>query len=182
MTTSVVADRYARALMELANESSQISVVAEHLRRAAEAYTSSEELRSVLGDPTLEENKRSDLVSALGHRLGLNALVLNTLSVLVARRRMNALPDIAQRLMELADEQAGVVKASVASAAPLSDGELQALKGELERLTGCRIALERLHDPSLLAGVVARVGDHVIDASLRGRFQELEQRLLENPF
>src|SRR5664280_1358566 len=117
MTTSVVADRYARALMELANESSQISVVAEHLRRAAEAYTSSEELRSVLGDPTLEENKRSDLVSALGHRLGLNALVLNTLSVLVARRRMNALPDIAQRLMELADEQAGVVKASVASAA-----------------------------------------------------------------
>jgi F-type H+-transporting ATPase subunit delta len=182
MTTSVVADRYARALMELANETSQISVVAEHLRRAADTYVSSEELRSVLGDPTLDEHKRAALVLALGQRLGLNALVLNTLSVLVARRRMNALPDIARRLMELADEQAGVVKASIASAAPLSDGELQALKGELERLTGCRIALERLHDPSLLAGVVARVGDHVIDASLRGRFQELEQRLLENPF
>jgi F-type H+-transporting ATPase subunit delta len=181
MTSSVVANRYARALMELASESGQISVVAQHMRRAADAYLSSEELRSVLGDPTLEDEKRAAIIIAMSQRLGLNALVQNTLGVLLVRGRMNALPDVAQRLMELADEQAGLVQASVASASPLSDSQLQSLKSELERLTGCKIALERRHEPNLLAGVVARVGDHVIDASLRGRFQELEQKLLESP-
>jgi F-type H+-transporting ATPase subunit delta len=181
MTTSVVANRYARALMELASESGQISLVAQQLRQAADAYLSSEELRSVLGDPTLEDEKRAAVIAAIGQRLGLNALVQNTLGVLLVRGRMTALPDVAQRLMELADEQAGLVQASVASATPLSDSQLQSLKGELERLTGCKIALERRHEPNLLAGVVARVGDHVIDASLRGRFQELEQKLLDNP-
>ncbi len=181
MTTSVVANRYARALMDLASESGQISVVAQHLRRVADAYLSSEELRSTLGDPTLEDEKRAALITAVSNRLGLHALVQNTLSVLLARGRMSSLPDVAQRLIELADEQAGLLQASVASATPLSDAQLQSLKAELERLTGCKIALERRHEPNLLAGVVARVGDHVIDASLRGRFQELEQKLLDSP-
>ena len=118
MITSVVANRYARALMELASESGQISLVAQQLRQAADAYLSSEELRSVLGDPTLEDEKRAALVVAIAQRLGLNALVQNTLGVLLVRGRMTALPEVAQRLMELADEQAGLVQASVASAAP----------------------------------------------------------------
>jgi F-type H+-transporting ATPase subunit delta len=167
--------------MELASEASQISVVAQHLQQAADTYASSEELRSVLSDPTLDDNKRKAVVVAISQRLGLNPLVQNTLLVLLLRGRMSALPDIARQFIELADEQAGVIKASVASATPLSDPQLQALKAELERLTGCKIALERIHEPGLLAGVVARVGDHVIDASLRGRFQELEHRLLETP-
>lgn len=181
MSGSVVAHRYARALMDLASDAGQMSVVAQHLQRAADAYSSSEELRSVLSDPTLEDEKREAVISSLSQRLGLNLLVQNTLRVLLARGRMSTLPDVARQLTELADEQAGVIKASVAFATPLSDSQLQALKSELERLTGCKIALERIHEPSLLAGVVARVGDHVIDASLRGRFQELQQELLENP-
>ena len=181
MSGSVVAHRYARALMELASEAGQISVIAQHLQRASDAYLSSEELRSVLGDPTLPEEKREAVIAAMSQRLGLSPMVQNTLGVLLVRGRMSILPDVAHQLTELADEQAGVVKASVASATPLTDSQLQALQGELERLTGCKIALERLHEPTLLAGVVARVGDHVIDASLRGRFQELEQELLENP-
>ena len=181
MTASVVADRYARALLELAAESNQVASVAQQLRRATEVYASSSELRAVLNDPTLEDDNRANLVKALGDRLGLGGLVQNTLRVLVERRRMAALPEIADRLLTLADDQAGIVKAKVASAMPLTEVQLEAIKNELERLTGCKVALERQQDPSLLAGVVARVGDHVIDASLRGRFQELEQRLLANP-
>jgi F-type H+-transporting ATPase subunit delta len=181
MSSSVVADRYARALLELALESNQVQSVAQQLRRAADVYASSAELRSVLNDPIVDDTKRTNLVRAIGDRLGLGALVQNTLSVLVQRRRITAVGEIADRLLKLADEQAGVVKATVASAQPLSDAQFEAIKQELERLTGCKVSVERRQDPSLLAGIVTRVGDHVIDASLRGRFTELGQKLLENP-
>jgi F-type H+-transporting ATPase subunit delta len=181
MSSSVVADRYARALLELALESNQVQSVAQQLRRAADVYTSSAELRNVLNDPIVDDTKRANIVRAIGDRLGLGALVQNTLSVLVQRRRIGAVGEIADRLLKLADEQAGIVKATVASAQPLTEAQFEAIKQELERLTGCKVSVERRQDPSLLAGIVTRVGDHVIDASLRGRFTELGQKLLENP-
>ncbi len=167
--------------MELAVEANQVAPIAQQLQRVAEAYAGSEELRSVLADPVVDEEKRVKIVQALSQRLGLSQLVQNALAVLQQRRRLGSLPDIVQSYLQLADEQAGLIQASVASAVPLSDNQAQALKGELERLTGRKIALDRHHEPGLLAGVVARIGDHVIDASLKGRLEELAQRLRENP-
>jgi len=181
VTPLIVAQRYARAILELAAESGLVAPVARQLQQVAEAYSASEELRSVLADPIIDEDKRSKILTALAQRLSLNPLVQNALSVLEAKGRLGALPDIVQSYLELADEQAGLLQASVSSAVPLSDPQAQTLKGELERLTGRKIALERRHEPALLAGVVARIGDHVIDASLRGRLEELAQRLRESP-
>ena len=181
MTSAVVAHRYARALMDLATEAGQVPMIAQQLQRAAEAYSSSAELQSVLNDPLIDEAKCLSILNAMGQRLILNALMQNALCVLQVRGRLSALPDIARCFTELADEQAGVRHASVASATPLTDQQLQSLGSELERLAGCKIALEQKHEPGLLAGVVARVGDHVIDASLRGRFEELAQKLRETP-
>lgn len=181
MSSSAVADRYARAVLELASEVNQVQSVAQQLRRVADVYLSSAELRAVMSDPTLDEGKRTNVVHAIGERLAIGTLVQNTLGVLVARGRINALAEIADRLLQLSDDQSGTVKATVASAQPLNDAQFEAIKHELERLTGCKVAVERQQDPSLLAGVVARIGDHVIDASLRGRFAEIEQKLLENP-
>ncbi len=181
MSSSAVADRYARALLELAAESNQVASVVQQLGRVVEVYACSAELRDVLGDPILDEGKRARVIDAIGQRLGLSELVQNALRVLVERRRVGALAEIAERLSQLADEQAGIIQATVASAKPLTDAQFEAIRHELERLTGCKVAVERQQDPSLLAGVVARVGDHVIDASLRGRFAELEQVLLESP-
>ena len=181
MTPSIIARRYARAILELAAEANQVAPVAQQLQRIAEAYASSEELRSVLGDPVIDEEKRSRIVTTLAQRLGLSPMVQNAVGVLQAKGRLVALQDIVQNYLQLADEQAGLLQASVASAVPLSDSQLQSLKSELERLTGRKIALDRRHEPGLLAGVVARIGDHVIDASLKGRMEELAQKLRENP-
>jgi len=181
VTPSIVAHRYARAILELAAEANQVAPVAQQLQRVAEAYASSEELRSVLADPVIDEEKRSRILSTLAQRLGLSPLLQNALGVLQAKGRLVALPDIVQNYLQLADEQAGLLQASVASAVPLSDNQVQSLKSELERLTGRKIALERHHEPGLLAGVVARIGDHVIDASLKGRMEELAQKLREIP-
>lgn len=181
MTPSIVAQRYARAIMELAVEANQVAPVAQQLQRVAEAYSASEELRSVLHDPNIDEDKRTKILQALTSRLALGQLVQNAVYVLQSKGRLGALTDVVNGYLHLADEQAGLLQASVASAVPLSDQQAQALKGELERLTGRKIALERHHEPGLLAGLVARIGDHVIDASLKGRLEELAQKLRENP-
>jgi F-type H+-transporting ATPase subunit delta len=181
MSESVVAERYARALFELGLESGQLAMLTDQLRTLANSYRDSAELKQVFTDPRVTEDEVQRLIDAIAKRLTLSPLAKNTLMVLVQRRRINVLPDIVRRLVSLTDERTGVLRASVTSAVPLADAQAQRLSEELERLTGKRIVLERLTDPSLIAGLVTRIGDHVIDGSLRGRFEELERRLSESP-
>jgi len=81
-------------------------------------------------------------------------------------------------LAHLADEKVGVLRATVTSAEPLSEDYYQKLASELEKRTSRKILLERRQDPTLIAGVITRIGDHTIDGSLKGRLAALERQLL----
>lgn len=181
MSEMLVAERYAKALFELGLESGQLAMLTDQLRSVAHTYADSPELRSVLDDPRLAEEQVAGLIDALVRRMALSPVTKNSLLVLVRRRRIRALPDIVARLASLTDERTGVLRASVTSATALSEAQAQQLATELERLAGKRVVLERLVDPNLLGGLIARVGDHLIDASLRGRLEEVERRLAEDP-
>lgn len=180
MSESVVAERYAKALFELGVESGQLAMLTDQLRTVALTYADSPELRRVLEDPRVAEDQILNLVDALARRLALATIAKNSLMVLVRRRRIRALPDIVSRLVSLTDERTGLLRATVTSASPLAEPQAKQLTEELERLTGKRVLLERNCDPSLLGGLVTRIGDHVVDASLRGRFAEIERRLSES--
>ena len=86
-------------------------------------------------------------------------------------------PSLRRRLATLSDEKAGLLRASVTSAGQLSESYYEKLKAELESLTGRKILLERKEDPSLIAGVVTRIGDNTIDGSVRGKLDQLERQL-----
>jgi F-type H+-transporting ATPase subunit delta len=181
MSESVVAERYAKALFELGIESGQLAMLTDQLRSVAHTYAASPELRAVLDDPRVSEDQTSNLIEALVRRMALSPVAKNALLVLVRRRRIRALPEIVSRLASLTDERTGVLRATVTSATALSEPQAQQLSSELERLTGRRIILERQSDPSLLGGIIAKIGDHVVDASLRGRLEAIERRLNEVP-
>lgn len=181
MSESVVAERYAKALFELGIESGQLAMLTDQLRSVARSYSDSPELRSVLDDPRVAESQVNGLIETLARRMALSPMAKNTLLVLVQRRRIKALPEIVARLVELTDERTGVLRATVTSAVPMAEAQAQQLGQELERLTGKRVVLERRTDPNLLGGIVTRIGDHVVDASLRGRFEAIERRLSESP-
>jgi F-type H+-transporting ATPase subunit delta len=110
----------------------------------------------------------------------MSELAQNFVKLLAARRRLRTLPDIARRLGGMADEKAGILRASVTSAGPLPEAFYQKLTSELEAATQRKIVLEKSQDPSLIAGVVTRIGDNTIDGSLKGRLNELERRLLQS--
>lgn len=179
MKYGVIAERYARALFELGSETDQLGPLTEQIGRVGELYADSAELRSVLDNPIVPEAQREAILRDVAGRLGLTELSLNTLRLLAERRRLRALPDIAERLRSLSDEASGVLRATVTSAAPLTDDYYEKLASQLERATSHKIVLDKRTDPSLIAGIVTRIGDHTIDGSLRGRLADLERQIIQ---
>ena len=178
MSQAPVADRYARAIFELGVETGQLAPITEQVRRFAQVYAGSDELRAVLENPIVEVEKRSAVLADVCARLGLMGNALNLIKLLASRKKLRAVPDIARRLDRFTDEQAGVVRATVTSAKPMPDSFYQKLTAELEAATARKIVLERREDPSLIAGFVTRIGDNTIDGSVRGRLTEIERQLV----
>ncbi|MBK9001708.1 MAG: ATP synthase F1 subunit delta [Myxococcales bacterium] len=179
MISSAVIERYARAIFELGVETGQLTQLTDQVRQFAAAYASSRELRMVGENPLIPEEQRDAVIKEVGTRLGLTELGLNAVRLLAQRRRLSALQDVAKRLGGLADEKAGIVRAKVVSAAPMTEDFYSKLAQKLEAKTRMKVVIERAQDPSLIAGVVTKIGDNTIDGSLRGRLQALERSLLQ---
>lgn len=178
MSKEQVAERYARALYELGAEANQLAPLTAQIASIASAYSVSEDLRNVLDNPLVAESEREGLLTTLATRLGLGPLAKSALRQLARRRRLSALPAIAERLATLADTRANVVRATVTTATTLPESYFSALGARLEQALGKRVVMERKQDPALLAGVITQIGDHTIDGSLRGRLAELQRRVL----
>jgi F-type H+-transporting ATPase subunit delta len=177
-SAGAVVQRYAQAIFELGLESQELGAISDQIRAMADAWSSSRELRLALEDPVLEETRRQALLAEVAQRLGIHGAALNALRVMAERRRLSALPEVARELTRLTDEHNGVLRASVTSAAPLPESYFQSLTQKLEASTHKKIVLERQEDPSLIGGIVLRIGDSIIDGSIRGRLDQLERRLL----
>lgn len=178
MSQAPIADRYARAIFELGVETGQLAPITEQVRRFAQAYAGNAELRSVLDNPIIEQEKRDAVLADVAARLGLMGNALNLIKLLASRKKLRVISEIARRLDSFSDDKAGVVRATVTSAGPMPDTFYQKLVAELEAATARKIVLERREDPSLIAGFVTRIGDNTIDGSVRGRLTEIERQLV----
>jgi F-type H+-transporting ATPase subunit delta len=172
--------RYARALLELGEESGTTGAVLGELGSFFAAYQESVDLRNVLGNPSIEVEERKVLIRALGARMGLSALVTNFLQLLMDKDRSAALPSIFAAYQELADQKAGQVRAQVTSASALSDAQVARIKETLGRLSGKQVLVETQVDPALIGGVVTRLGGKVYDGSLRTQLEGLRQRAAQS--
>lgn len=178
MIGSVVARRYAKALIELGIETGSLEGLVREIGAVADVVEGSAELRDVRDNPQVPIAARKAILDEIAQRVGAGQLTRNTVQLLADRGRLRVLPAIATALREEADRRAGVVRARVTSAAPLSDVYVQKLAQALEARFQKKVVVERDVDPKLLAGVVTRVGDTIIDGSLRARLNELRGDLL----
>jgi F-type H+-transporting ATPase subunit delta len=178
MSVSIVARRYAQALLELGVEQGSLDQLVQELTTIAGAWETSSELRNALENPLVSHAAKKAVMSELSAQIGATPTMRNVLLLLVDRRRTKTLPYLARTLRELADARKGIVRAEVTTAAPLGDGYYARLQAQLEKMTGKRVVVDRVTDPSLIAGVVTRIGDRIFDGSLRTRLQSLRDSLM----
>ena len=131
-----------------------------------------------MNNPLVPEADRLATVQEIADRLGISPLAKNAAGLLARRRRMFALPAIAAELDRLSDEKAGIARATVISAERLSEAYEQRLTQELSSMTGKKVVLDVKQDPELLAGIIVRIGDQVIDGSAKARLAEVASQLL----
>jgi F-type H+-transporting ATPase subunit delta len=167
---------YARALFAVAEAEGALEEVEDDLFRFARTLEAESDLRDALSDPALPvERKEAVLEDLLGERTNPHAVGL--LKFLVQQGRARDLVRIAERLVALAAEQRRLAVAEVRTAVPLDGDQQERLAEALSKATGRDVALKVLIDPSLVGGVVARVGDQVFDGSIRGRFEDVRKQL-----
>jgi F-type H+-transporting ATPase subunit delta len=175
-----VARRYARALLEIGTESNTLIALVAEIATLAGIYDESVELQRALDNPLVTHEAKKAILDDVADGSRVSAIAKHTLLLLGDRRRLHALPAIAQLLREMSDARQGILRAEVTTAVRLSDAYYAKLQAELEKMTGQRVAIDKREDPSILAGVIARIGDRVYDGSLRSRMTELGQSLLPN--
>jgi F-type H+-transporting ATPase subunit delta len=169
-------EAYAQAVLEVARVSGQLTGVEDDLFRFARTFEGSDELRMALADPQLPVERRIAVIEQL---IGGKALQTSTalLSMIVAAGQATDLPAIVERFVELAASERDHEVAEVRSAIPLADAQIARLAEALGRATGKIVEVKVIVDPSVLGGLVARVGDTVIDGTVRHRIDEMKEQL-----
>lgn len=164
---------YAEALLAVARAEGATEQVGDELFRFARALETNDDLRTTLTDQQLPVSRRQQIVEDL---LGDKAHPITTtlLSMVVGAGRARDLPAIIDDLVALSAAEGNKEVAEVRSAVELSDDQKQRLVTALEAATGKKVELKVVIDPSVLGGLVAQVGDTVIDGSVRSRLQQLE--------
>jgi F-type H+-transporting ATPase subunit delta len=166
--------RYAEAAFEIATRDGTIETWRRDLDGAAGELEKSD-LMAILANPALPLEQRTEVARQVF--AGLSTPARNLVLLLVRRGRIEQLPRVALELRRLDELRQGITRATATSASPLTDTEVRALTARLEELTGGRIALQTDVDESLIGGLVVRVGDRLIDGSVRGRLERLRNQL-----
>jgi F-type H+-transporting ATPase subunit delta len=177
---SALGRRYAKALLELAREQGELDPVLRDVGAIAGAWKESAELREIVRNPVIPRPALKAAVDGVMQKLGCSKLVRNTVNLLADKGRLAHLAEVLHALEELAEAETGRVRVEVVSAKPLSESYYARLTEKLKRVTDREVVLVKKQDPSLIGGVVTRVGDQVFDGSLSDRLSELRETLLAN--
>jgi F-type H+-transporting ATPase subunit delta len=172
-------DGYARGIFEMARGEGELEKVEGELLAISRAFETSPELRSSLTDPQLPLERKQGIVDELiGGRA--SSLTVGLVQLLVSQNRASELPAIADSFVNAAASSRDKAVAEVRSAVPLDDATVSRLTQALGRATGKDLEVKVVVDPSIIGGIVARVGDTVIDGSLSKRFDSVRQAVRSN--
>ena len=168
-----IAEGYAAAFFEVAKAEGALATVGGELASVVQAFEGSPELQQTLTDQALPIDRRQGVVeSLLGNKA--HAITTNLVSFVVGAGRAKELPAIVSAFLSHAATEAGKESGEVRSAHPLSVEQQSALTAAISKATGKNVDLTFLVDPSILGGVVAKVGDTIIDGSIRHRLDQLK--------
>jgi F-type H+-transporting ATPase subunit delta len=176
MVSDELVHGYAQALFNVVRAEGELDRVEDELYRFGKVLDSNHELKQALSDKSIDKEQREKVLQELladkvsPHTLGL-------LDFIVAQGRARQLPQILSELSAMAAEERHAVVGEVRSAVPLDADQRKKLAKALSQATGKRVEVKVIVDPSLIGGVVAKIGDTIIDGSVQRRLQQLREQV-----
>lgn len=176
---SGVAARYASALFDLAREGNSIDAVAADLDRFDSLIQASPDLQRLIRNPIFTAEEQAGAIGALIGRAGITGLVGNFIRLVASNRRLFALPDMIRAFRELVADARGIVRAQVTLAEPPSDRALNDIKAALRDVAKAEVNLDVKIDPSLIGGLIVKMGSRMVDASVRTKLNSIRLAMKE---
>ncbi|MGD2150732.1 MAG: ATP synthase F1 subunit delta [Desulfobacterales bacterium] len=172
-----IARRYAKALLIIGKEDDKAETYKEELDRFSDLITSQKELEQAIINPLYDVGGRKKVLQAVIGKVDISKVMASFLLLLFDKGRFGFLSDINEFYKKLADELKGVVRASLVSATELSSETVEKIRTTLSTRTGKDIILEVEQDPSLIGGIVSRIGDLVLDGSIKTQLLNMRESL-----
>ncbi len=177
MISLTIAKKYAKALLEIGRREKNLELLGKDLDRLAELLQGNKELRGVLFSPFYPVPRRKAIAQSVGRSLGLSPSTLDFLGLLIERDRMDHFPAIVKSYRELYDEASNRLRAALLSAQTLPSSLVGEIQKQLETTTGKEVILSTQEDPSLIGGVVTKIGNIIYDGSLKTQLLKAKENL-----
>ena len=178
-SVSGVSGRYATALFELARDEQSIDAVRADLDKFEVMLNDSEDLKRLVRSPVFSADAQLKALTAILDKAGISGTTAKFLKVLTANRRLFAVADVIRAYRALVAKFKGEATAEVTVAEQLSDKNLDALKAALKSVTGKDVALNVKVDPSIIGGLVVKLGSRMVDSSLRTKLNSIKNAMKE---
>ena len=177
MIDTTLAKRYAKALVEIAQEQNALDKYAEDLGSLSRLVEESKDFREILINPVFTRDDKKNIAGPVLQKMGADPIVINFVYLLIDRKRIDQLAGIEKAFRAKVDDIRGITRGQVISAEPLGAAELSRVTDALAKVTGKQVMITTKVDPSLIGGLVARVGDMVFDGTIRTQLNQLKESL-----
>jgi F-type H+-transporting ATPase subunit delta len=174
-----IASRYASALFELAKEDGALKALESDTSALSETLAGSADLREVIASPMISREDQANAIRAIAAKMGLSALMANTLSLMADKRRLFVLPQLLSSLADMIATEKGEVTAEVTAARALSAAQSKKLAETLKARVGKTVKLKTTVDESLIGGLVVKLGSTMIDTSVKAKLAALQNAMKE---
>ncbi len=174
-----IAARYAQALFDLAKETNALDVLERDAEAVQDALLLSSDLAGLITSPIVERADQARAMAAVAAKLGLSALMTNTIALMAQKRRLFVLPHLMSDLVRRIADAKGIVTAEVTAATALSEAQATALAATLQARVGKTVRLKTTVDASLIGGLVVKLGSRMIDTSVKAKLAALQNSMKE---
>jgi F-type H+-transporting ATPase subunit delta len=173
----VIAKRYAKALFNLAQEDGKVEQYGEELDGFIRLSGQLPDLANAIQNPLYTEAARKSVFRVVADKIGLSGILKSFINLLIEKRRVQNVAEIAEYYHKLIDEHANIARAQVKSAVKLEEGVLEEIARTLEKMTGKKVLVEFQQDSSLIGGIVAQIGDLVLDGSVKRQLLHFKETM-----
>jgi F-type H+-transporting ATPase subunit delta len=173
----VIAKRYAKALFNLAQEDGKVEQYGEELDGFVRLSGELPDLANAIQNPLYTEAARKAVFHSVADKIGLSVILKSFINLLIEKKRVQNVAEIAEYYHKLIDEHANIARAQIKAATQLDAGVVQEIAQTLEKMTGKKVLVEFRQDSSLIGGIVAQIGDFVLDGSVKRQLLHFKETM-----